>query len=66
MSENTSTEPQKIANDDDGTPAVEPDVQSDPAKDVSEDSDWSTEGGATPSGPAMETGARDQQDEPKH
>ncbi len=66
MSENTSAEPQKIPNDDKETPAVEPDVQSDPARDVSEDSDWSTEGGATPSGPATDTGARDQQDNTKN
>ncbi len=64
MTESTRDEPEKIPADD-SSPAVEPDVQSDPARDVSEDTDWSTEGGATPSGAATETGARDEQDEPE-
>lgn len=33
-------------------PESEDDVQSDPAKDTDDGSDWSEEGGATPAGPA--------------
>jgi hypothetical protein len=33
-------------------PEADDDVQSDPAKDTDEGSDWSEEGGATPTGPA--------------
>jgi hypothetical protein len=36
-------------------PATEGDVESDPAKGADERSDWSDEGGATPSGPAEDT-----------
>ena len=34
---------------------TEDDVQSDPAKGAEDRSDWSDEGGATPSGPAEDT-----------
>ena len=36
-------------------PDAEDDVQSDPAKGADERSDWSDEGGATPTGPAEDT-----------
>ena len=36
-------------------PDAEDDVQSDPAKGADERSDWSDEGGATPTGPAGDT-----------
>jgi hypothetical protein len=36
-------------------PETEDDVQSDPAKGADNRSDWSDEGGATPSGPAQDT-----------
>jgi len=36
-------------------PETEDDVESDPAKGAGERSDWSDEGGATPSGPAGDT-----------
>ena len=39
-------------------PETEDDVQSDPAKGAEERSDWSDEGGATPSGPAEDTDDR--------
>ena len=39
-------------------PDTEDDVESDPAKGAGERSDWSDEGGATPSGPAEDTDDR--------
>jgi hypothetical protein len=39
-------------------PETEDDVQSDPAKGAEDRSDWSDEGGATPSGPAEDTDDR--------
>jgi hypothetical protein len=36
-------------------PDTEDDVESDPAKGAGDRSDWSDEGGATPSGPAGDT-----------
>lgn len=46
----TATDPETTpsASENEGAP----DVQSDPAKGVDEQSDWSDEGGATPAGPA--------------
>jgi len=38
-------------------PDVDPDVTTDPARDDEVGVDWTTEGGATPSGPATDTGA---------
>ncbi|GAB3553491.1 hypothetical protein GCM10027404_26080 [Arthrobacter tumbae] len=54
MSESTSDEPQEINEDLPGAPPVDPDVQSDPAADASNQGDWTGEGGATPSGAATE------------
>jgi hypothetical protein len=45
------TEPDHDATSDD----ERADVQSDPARDDEDGSDWSTEGGATPEGPATAT-----------
>lgn len=59
MSESTSDEPQEINQDRPGKPPVDPDVQSDPAADASDQGDWSGEGGATPSGAATDTAADD-------
>jgi hypothetical protein len=39
-----------------GAEGADDDVVSDPAKGADEKSDWSDEGGATPSGPAEESG----------
>jgi hypothetical protein len=39
-------------------PDTEEDVESDPAKGAGDRSDWSDEGGATPSGPAEDTDDR--------
>ncbi|WP_255397285.1 hypothetical protein [Mycobacterium sp. ACS1612] len=39
-------------------PQTDDDVESDPAKGAGERSDWSDEGGATPSGPAEDTDDR--------
>ena len=39
-------------------PEAEDDVESDPAKGAGERTDWSDEGGATPSGPAEDTDDR--------
>ena len=39
-------------------PDTEDDVESDPAKGAGERSDWSDEGGATPTGPAEDTDDR--------
>lgn len=52
------------AKDHDTTPKVDPDVVSDPAKDDSQDGDWSGEGGATPSGAATNSGP--DEEEPSH
>jgi hypothetical protein len=54
MSESTSDEPQEINEDLPGKPSTEPDVQSDPANDASNQGDWTGEGGATPSGAATD------------
>lgn len=54
MSQSTSDEPQEINEDLPGKPATDPGVQSDPAHDASESSDWTGEGGATPSGAATD------------
>ena len=35
--------------------AADPDVESDPALDDDQGSDWTSEGGATPAGPATDT-----------
>lgn len=45
-----NTEP--TTSDSDSGPQGAEDVQSDPAKGAEEGSDWSDEGGATPTGPA--------------
>ena len=42
----------KTTESDAGSDNAEADVQSDPSKGQDEGSDWSDEGGATPSGPA--------------
>ncbi|MFP5368170.1 MAG: hypothetical protein ACLGIS_15265 [Actinomycetes bacterium] len=66
MSESTSDEPQEIREDLPGKPPVDPDVQSDPANDASNQGDWTGEGGATPSGAATDaedTGPVNEEDE---
>lgn len=40
---------------DQAQPAAEPDVQSDPALDDGDSTDWSSEGGAATEGPATDT-----------
>ncbi|MFL6060049.1 MAG: hypothetical protein ACJ72E_02365 [Marmoricola sp.] len=40
-------------------PATDPDVITDPARDDEVGEDWTTEGGATPSGPATQTEEED-------
>ncbi|MCW2691291.1 MAG: hypothetical protein JWR37_6181 [Mycobacterium sp.] len=45
----------KTTQSDVGAEGAKGDVESDPAKDTDEGSDWSDEGGATPSGPAADT-----------
>ena len=47
-----TTEPQ--TSDSDSGPEGAKDVQSDPAKGAEGQSDWSDEGGATPTGPAAD------------
>jgi hypothetical protein len=42
----------ETAESDAGPEGADDDVQSDPAKGAEDESDWSDEGGATPSGPA--------------
>lgn len=44
-------------------PNAAPDVESDPALDDREGSDWGDEGGAAPSGPATSTSADDDESE---
>ena len=46
-----NTEP-KTSDSDNGPQGAAEDVQSDPAKGAEDRSDWSDEGGATPTGPA--------------
>lgn len=42
------------------TPDTEPDTTSDPALDDEQGKDWTSEGGATPQGPATDETADDQ------
>lgn len=44
--------------DPESTEAREDDVDTDPALDDGQSADWSSEGGATPDGPATDTDAR--------
>ncbi len=48
----------ETAESDAGAPGADDDVLSDPAKGTDDRADWSDEGGATPSGPARDTGDR--------
>lgn len=52
MTESTSDKPQKVPTDKPGAPDIAPDVQSDPARDASDQGDWTGEGGATTTGAA--------------
>jgi hypothetical protein len=51
-----ANDPEKtdVDHDNDG-PAAEPDIQSDPALDDGDSTDWSSEGGAATEGPATDT-----------
>ncbi len=48
----------ETAESDAGAPGADDDVLSDPAKGTDDRADWSDEGGATPSGPALDTDDR--------
>ncbi len=43
-----------MSQSDDSTPEVEPDVESDPAQDDQQGSEWADEGGAVDEGPATD------------
>ena len=48
----------ETAESDAGAPGADDDVLSDPAKGTDDRADWSDEGGATPSNPALDTDDR--------
>lgn len=55
-SHDSSGHPQDPTTED---PDIETDTEEDPAHDIDEDDGWTSEGGATPSGPATDVGPDD-------